>query len=570
MAGFRDEMLAKQRQRAIDRRDQSNDFQGMFSKIPGALANAHEAMPWWDKAALYTAPVPVVGDVVGFGADMKTLYDDPSLQNLGWGVSGLLPFVPSGGVRRTGQKALTNLMNNVDGFYAKGAGKAGQIGAWAKTMPEGVSNMAQARYGTSSRAIQKEYGISVADQKVAKRALEVSAEVTPKLEPLNKAMNKMRTDGTAYVEGKLTRGGNKVKTPQYAKLSEEASALRSVANTAGKKAQGQLNQSRSMINQYQGAEGGTEGFLKNIDEIDHVKTFDKFNVDDYYKTVGDLANVSRDDIGEIFKHIQSLPAIGMKGRDYQMNVRRVHTGSAGELDPGFASKFINGRKSSTKYDPATGEVIGTKMVSTPLSPANIKDTIFTRGGKHVGFTSDRAFLDTLKKQGMYPLNPVDVLKGKAAIFTGSGTSDAWELGGVNYMTAINKKGKMTTIINDEHDMLGQKLPGGSRYMNVTEPIAYDLVKPKKSTVKQKNLKAKLSKQKKAAEARALEQYANVPGVNTEGTIPVGFKTKEQWARTQAVANLKPTRKDYSRLALDTGLFTPMRVTKPLVRNKEDE
>jgi hypothetical protein len=49
-------------------------------------------------AALATAPIPGVGDVVGGAADLSNLIQDPSLANLGLLGAGLLPAVPAGAV----------------------------------------------------------------------------------------------------------------------------------------------------------------------------------------------------------------------------------------------------------------------------------------------------------------------------------------------------------------------------------------------------------------------------------------------------------------------------------------
>ena len=64
------------------------------------ISDVYQGMSDYDKAALFTAPIPVVGDVVGAVADTRALVKDPSLANLGFLAAGLLPFVPSGGIRR--------------------------------------------------------------------------------------------------------------------------------------------------------------------------------------------------------------------------------------------------------------------------------------------------------------------------------------------------------------------------------------------------------------------------------------------------------------------------------------
>ena len=53
-------------------------------------------------------------------------------------------------------------------------------------------------------------------------------------------------------------------------------------------------------------------------------------------------------------------------------------------------------------------------------------------------------------------------------------------------------------------------------------------------------------------------------------MPVGFGTKEQWARVQAVANLKPSKKDPSSLYKEVGIGLPVRASKPLLREEEEE
>ena len=208
-----------------------------------------------------------------------------------------------------------------------------------------------------------------------------------------------------------------------------------------------------------------------------------------------------------------------------------------------------------------------------------------------GFNTDKEFLEALDKTGIKILNRDEVLKGKPAVITGDATTDAFEIGGANYMTAIDKRGKITQIVNDEHDLLSRKipktnievgkLPGADRFMNVSEPIVYDLINPaKKATNIQKDAKAALKAQKKSAELSAIEEYEKIPGVKVrefnEKTKkykylpkPVGFKSHEQWARAQAVAKAQPTRKDYSRLAFETG-FVSGRVARPLTRDEENK
>lgn len=53
-----------------------------------------------DQAAVATAGVPGLGDVVGLAADARAVYDDPSWANIGGAALGALPFVPAMGAIR--------------------------------------------------------------------------------------------------------------------------------------------------------------------------------------------------------------------------------------------------------------------------------------------------------------------------------------------------------------------------------------------------------------------------------------------------------------------------------------
>jgi len=72
-----------------------------------------------------------------------------------------------------------------------------------------------------------------------------------------------------------------------------------------------------------------------MEGVDHVKTYKSFNKGegDYFEKVGDLipTGIGRQGVDQIFKAIKTLPAIGYNPKkNYQMNIRRVYTGSAGK------------------------------------------------------------------------------------------------------------------------------------------------------------------------------------------------------------------------------------------------
>lgn len=87
--------------------------------MPGGLTHPYKMEPrrsWLgqfiqenplDAAALATAPIPILGDIVGLGADAKALYDEPSWLNAGMALAGVIPAVPAGAALRAGKKAVS-------------------------------------------------------------------------------------------------------------------------------------------------------------------------------------------------------------------------------------------------------------------------------------------------------------------------------------------------------------------------------------------------------------------------------------------------------------------------------
>ena len=593
--GEEERMLEAQRLR----REQLESLYKEDVQTPGQIAEdiyrAVEGMDTMDQIALGTAAIPIVGDIAGGIADTRTLvnefgFDRQTAANLGFLLAGLIPFVPSGGVVKAGrgaykaaaQKAATNAKNEIRNFYG-GAGQAQKVAAAGSTIPEGIANVLRARYDPKAKALQEEYNISVADRKASQNALKVSEEVTPVLRPMEEQIRAMRKDGSAYTgEVRVVKSGEnkgkekKIETEEFKKLDKNAKAIRSKANTAGKVAMGQGNQTRAMTSQYFGPEAtGLQGIHKNIDQVDHVKTFKTFNQDDYFKTVGDLipSGTGKEGVEEIFKQIKTLPAIGYNPKkNYQMNIRRVQTGSSGVLDQGPDARLFYSNKIGKDGRASLLDIKKEVFFRLPTKASKEK--------KLQGFNTDKEFLEALDKTGINILNRDEVLKGKPAVITGDATTDAYEIGGANYMTAIDKRGKVTQIVNDEHDLLSRKipktnievgkLPGADRFMNVSEPIVLDLINPaKKTTNIQKKAKDKLKKQKDEASDLAIEEYLKIPGVDISGKLPAGFKTKEAWARAQAVAKVQPTNKDYSRLIKDATIGSPTRVARA-TRDREEE
>ena len=109
--------------------------QGLFSKASNIASNVWDNMPWYDKAALMTSPIPVVGDVVGLGADLTNLYKDPNWVDAGLTAAGLLPWVPPAAAKRTWEAVSQNMINDLPTFY-----KGGKVMEMGRTGAIGVKN----------------------------------------------------------------------------------------------------------------------------------------------------------------------------------------------------------------------------------------------------------------------------------------------------------------------------------------------------------------------------------------------------------------------------------------------
>ena len=512
------------------------------------LKEVYDNMSPLDKAALYTAPVPLVGDVVGGVADTVAFAKDPSITNALLLGAGLIPFVPSGGVTKTAQKVMANVQNEIPNFYAS-TNPVAQAAAVAKTIPQDIINIGKAYYDPSRRALQTDSNISVADQRAANKAIKVSEEVTPKINALEARAKELRQ----VKDGKLPSNED---LAEIKRLETEASNLRSEASQATKVAMGQFNQNLAITKQIGGVDTGLKGLLKNIEGVDHVRTFKQFNVDDYIKEVGDIADIDKKDMVAMFDEIKTMQRMDPT-KPYQMNIRRAHTGSAGNIDPGMKGMV---------YRSTTAE----KGVAD-LNLTGIKNSVFS--GK--AFTSDKKFLDKLQEAGVRVLNPEEVLKGRAAIIKGSAKTDAYEMGGVGVVTSIDKKGKVVSIVNDEHDLFNLKLPGGDRYMNVSTPLVYELVKNKTDATSaiQEAAKNKLSSSKTKATKEATKKYESILkdlNVDIAEKVPEGFGSREQYLRALTVANLKPSHKDYSRLVKDFGIGAPTRAVRAVLGTEEEQ
>ena len=494
-----------------------------------------DGMSALDKAALLTAPIPIVGDVVGGVADTVTLAEDPSWANLGILLGGLAPWVPSGGVTRAFKEgmspkkvvgemksslesglsqAMPQIPNYLRNFYS-GNPLAKAYGV-AEGGVKGLSNIIQARTFPQDRAILKEFGVPVSQTKTAKEAVK------------------------EYKKGKEL-----LKTAS----SEESKEIRKTISQAMKKATGQSRQTTLMGEQYKKTPT-FNNITRGLDEVE----FGDFSVQDYNKIMGGRkTGLTSKDVTSVFKDIEKAWEVNPK-KKYKMNVRRTNTQAAGNLD-NFAYK-------RPIYGGAT--LADLKKV---FNGKKFKRT--SRQNTPVG----KEFLEALKSNNVRVQNPKEVLEGRPAIVVGSVASDAIELGGVRYTTAIKRDGTLVSFMSDEHDLFNLKLPGADRMISVSTPINIDILKtkdkvPRRSTAVEGSKEA-LGEARKVKAGIAEEELAKFPGVDTSLPTPTG-STNSQWYAVQALANLKPTHPDYSRLQKEVGIFVPSRAVKPVMKEEEEK
>ena len=249
------------------------------------------------------------------------------------------------------------------------------------------------------------------------------------------------------------------------------------------------------------------------------------------------------ELNSVFNVIKTLPAIGYDStQKYQLAVRRASAQAGGDLiSPIRLNRKLFG---------------GSTLEDLKKIFGGVKKEGVWKHGKSKSFKTDKEFLEALRAKKIDVKNPEEVLKGMPAVVTGSSKSDSYVLGGVNYMTSINKKGKLTSFVNDEHDLFKQKMPKGDRMFTVSTPIKVNLLTSKKPM-------PKVNKPKQIAAEKSMNKLKEYSGVDLSTPVPKGV-TREQLSRIQAVANT-PFKKNYSRVAMEAGLFGPGRAFKPLGR-----
>jgi len=504
------------------------------ARVAGLFGKAVDAMPWYDKLALATSPVPVLGTAIGIGADSYNLYKEPSAFNATMLGTNFFPgarllraigktakqgkgLFSGEGLKTAGKtlrqpvkeginKGIHNFPNFVPGFY--GGGPAGQLFGSATSGTTAFKNMVKSAYSPKDQGLWKQYGVSRTDIDVAKRYSEMlEGNYNPNI------IRKVLDETEAWVMGK--RKDNSFNPFNFEKAD--------ISKDAQKKIMGQINQSRLFNEQY-AIQSDFYKLLNGMDQIDYANLGAK----QYDTLMEGATGLNKTDLEEVFKHI------GMKGiqsvdssKTYRMALRRPNTSASGNIE-----RVLSGIPKVFGGENLKGlqKIFGAKKIK------GVKGLNFSQAK---GFKTDKEFLEALKDSGIGVRNPKEVLKGRPAIVTGSLVSDAYELGGVNYMTAIKKDGRLTSFMSDENDIFKIKAPLADRLISVSTPIVYDLLgKGRKSGTKASKESLKEGSAKVRSEVESI--MSKMPGVDTSLKVPSPNTTKAQWLTTQALRNLKLT------------------------------
>ena len=493
---------------------------GLWDKATDFLGGAWEGMSALDKLALASAPVPIVGDIIGGVADVTNIGQqwmktgEFPKADAALALTGLLPFVPpmaatrgfKSGLKSMADKAVHHAPNYLPGFY--GGGPGGRLGGFTYGAVQGGKNMLQAAYSPKAQGMWDKHGVSLTDQKVIR-------------ENLDKLHGKYKKKPIDYIEEKFSG--------------------ESVMKNADKKAMGQINQSRLFDAQY-----NKKSFYNKIDGMDQ-KDFADLNSKVYKQVIGKSSGLSQEALDGVFKRIEHWQKVDpSRVGDYRMAIRRPITQSSGNL--------------ASIMKASGGRVFAGKNIN------GLKDVF---SGRKAPFKSNEDLMNALESKGMRVDNKADVLeKGSAPILVGSTHSDAYELGGVNYLTTVKKDGTVVSIMNDENDLFVMKAPGAKRMFSVSTPIHFDLLnRSKKSDAVQKSL---LGLKTEAQEIRdnILDTMAKIEGVDVTQKLPKGnVLNKAQYATMKGIDKLDAPAA-YAPVVANVALASG-RAAKPLERGERN-
>lgn len=491
---------------------------GMFDDILTSISN----MPTRDKVALSTSFIPVVGDITGAYADAVNIAEEYNKTgeipwtDVGLALTGLLPFVPPAILSRS-------IKEPVKGMFEKGLKNTpnylpGYYGGKVYSKPAGVAAGAVEGFG------------NLLKQAYSPKAQARYSEFGTSAKDISLAQQAVK---------KFEKSADQVLTDE---------AKKKLSDT-GKKVMGQINYNRLLSDQY----GNRETIYRALDGIDQIDFVD-FSAKDYNKLMKAATGLENKSMDTVFRAISQIQNVKPE-EVYRMAIRRPYTGQAG----------------GNLRNLTGSEVFGGKSLG------DLRNAFKSPDGKNKIFKTNKELVESLENQGIKIYNKEKVLKNNdIVLIQGSKKTDAYELGGVNYLTAVKKDGTMVTFVNDSNDLLGipatritKKMelnaPMAKKMISVSQPIHYDLLNRSRRSdavsAALDNLNAE--SQRIRSEART----TNLPSLPNSGlNLP-------QSDFVRRLASLEPSTAQLikgSARALGNFGLTGVRSTKPIERSMRDD
>lgn len=553
----------------------------------GVAEDVWDNMSAADKAALVLSPVPVAGTAAGLFADSLAMKEDPSAVNTAILASNFIPFSrvgrfavkagqsrglftanPLTAIKSKAYEMLSNIPNYVPGFYDKNQAKgiAGLMGVTAQGIIDtGIGRLSPQAMGNLA------VGVGRGQQRVARRQLkkfdtsdERAAKVQSKLDALPEEELAKRSELMTKVVEKTNRametlpGGRKVEKflggplempkTKKARLQNKIRMIKKDKTDAFKKISGQVNAQRMYNDQYYKTQGEFFEVLDGLDQRDFAALDSKT----YHDVVKGATGLTKEETDLVFQKIAKVWDVD-PAKNYRMAIRNPTTEASG--------KFI---------DPVR------KGIKRVLGGASKKDLekVFSDGPFSGGANYKSQNLhykdmyDDLKKvDNIRIVNPDGYKAGEPAILMGYDKSNAYELGGVNYITTIKPNGKMTTFVSDENDLLNIPIGGGKtkavkapladRLVTVVTPFEFDLVNKTETNLKRAE-----------GVRESVEQTMREIAGPTTRKLPKGGPSKANLATAEAIANLK-AKPDYLGAGLNI-LGVGAKAGKPIYRGATRE
>lgn len=611
---------------------------GMFDSIDPSLTgendNVQESgftkavndMPIYDKAALATAPIPVVGDVTGLIADLIAFSKDPSWANAAWAALGVIPFVPGGSAKRAGEKLVQNMPNERPNFYTKGL--PGQVYDTVGAVAQGLKNSQLQNISPQARANFRAEGISKTTQDAIQKQADKARKLDKQMADLDELLKKDPNNQTLLKA--------KVKALEARKGAEKA-------------IQGQLQQSVLFKNQY----GNTSGTLLENQELLNYTNKGFSSPQEFIRMnaqYADKMNIPEADMETIFRAIRQQQKVGLPkmkkdfpvGEDVPVMMRRNKGAAAGDLNKSVATmtaKGIDGKVISpysevkkimvkrdfakplsvtelkTKVMDAAPKAARQKLLNSGLlerleelrgnpalrdaknadevikvlkknkmfnSSQGLSDSVIRKALKtkeQKPFGSKEELIKALESKNINVFNKQKVLKdpSQPIIITGSHHSGAMELGGVNVVTAVYPDGKLISYVNDQNDLMGVAAPAGGRALTVSEPFIERVGKDPDLLTKgnrgTKRTEAALETQREVDKMEVMDRLGGEAAVDAAraNMMPTFMSsTKEQMANAEAIRALQApvTSQDRALAAAKYALDTAARGGKIMGRQEE--